>query len=157
MGTDVAALLRSFCLIHPREVWQQLEPRIRQVLLVLDQPLELFQPLQNAVEVCRFRPRSRSAQGAHNSLLVIRLLIFQIDLRIEGAGKVGRQVAWILRPDGDARSECTAFAREAFKMGAGGNAPGLVDDKQPRQLPGLRPPQKHAMQPDDDQARRAPP
>jgi len=72
------ALLRSFGALDPREVWQQLEPSVGQILLILDQSLELFEPLQDAVEVCRFRSRIGAAQGAHNRFLVIRLLIFQM-------------------------------------------------------------------------------
>jgi hypothetical protein len=42
---SVAVTLRSFGALAPREVRQQLEPSVGQILLILDQSLELFEPL----------------------------------------------------------------------------------------------------------------
>ncbi len=148
---DASCRLRL--LLHAREVGQQLEPRIGQILLVLDQPLELGQPLQNAMQVRRLRPGIGAAKRAHHGLLVIRLLVLEVDLGVERAGKIGRQVARILRADGDARPERAALAGEVFEMRAAGHAPGFVEHEQARQLARLRAPQQHAVQPDDNKLR----
>jgi len=64
-------------------------------LLVLDQPLELGEALQNPMQIGGLRPRIGPAQRAHHRLFAI-----------------GRQIARILRRDGDAGCEGAAFAGE---------------------------------------------
>ena len=81
--------------------------------------------------------RIGAAERAHHGLLVIRLLVFEIDLGVERSGEIGRQVARILRADGNAGSERPAFAGEVLKMRAAGHAPSLVQHQQARELAGL--------------------
>jgi len=69
---------------------------------------------------------------------VIRLLVLEVDFRIERARKIGGQVARILRADGDAGSEGAALAGEIFEMRRVRDAPGLVEDEEAGELARLR-------------------
>ena len=62
-----------------------------------------------------------------------------------------RQIARILRADGDTGAEGPAFAGEVFEMRALGHTPRLVQHEQARELAGMGAPHQHAMQPDDDE------
>ena len=81
-------------------------------MLVLNQPLELSEAFQHGVQPARVEARTRAAERAHDFLFVLRVLVFEIDLGVERSGEIGRQVAWILRADGDAGAERPALAGE---------------------------------------------
>src|SRR5262249_9110499 len=113
--------------------------------------LELGQPLQNAMQARSFRAGIRTAQSPHDGLFVIRLLVPEVDLRIESAGKIRWQVAGILRADRDAGTEGAALAGKVFEMLAMRNARSLVEHQEPGELARLGAAHQNAVQPDDNQ------
>ena len=116
-------------------------------MLILDQPLELGEAFERDFKL---RARIRTAESLDHCLSVIRVLVFEIDFGVERSGEIGRQIARILRADGNTGAEGPAFAGEVLKMGAFGHAPRLVQHEQARELAGLRAAYQHAMQPDND-------
>ena len=133
------------------EVGRQFEFREGQVVLVLNQPLELAELFEDAMQACCLRPRIDPAQCRHHRFLVIGLLVFEVDFGAERSGEIGGQIARILRADGDTGAEGPALTGEVFEVLAGPHAPRLVQHEQARELAGLRTVYQYAMQPDDDE------
>jgi hypothetical protein len=100
-----------------RVIRHQLERGEWRILLVLDQALEHLLLLHEIQQFLRLgAARRASGQGPHHGPAMIGLLVFQEHLGRQRSGQVRRQVARILRADGQPDAERPALARQVFQM-----------------------------------------